>query len=172
MKSEIKIEFYFPAENAERHEYVIPPFLASSEELLAQLFEICANAPYAPSHSILKQSVEHLFLPREHASSGLVVALERERILGFVQFRVILDAAELDYIAVRSDARGAGVAQLLMQALIEQTKLHRVQKILLEVGVKNLAARSLYEKFLFAQIGKREKYYSGVEDALVMEKVL
>ena len=36
----------------------------------------------------------------------------------------------------------------------------------------NLPARRLYEKLGFTYISVREKYYGGVEDALIMCKVL
>ena len=44
--------------------------------------------------------------------------------------------------------------------------------ISLEVNEKNLIAINLYKKFGFKKIGSRKKYYNGIDDAIIMSKVL
>lgn len=47
-----------------------------------------------------------------------------------------------------------------------------IDNIFLEVRVSNAAAIGLYEKHRFSVINIRKKYYDGVEDALIMKRVL
>ena len=40
------------------------------------------------------------------------------------------------------------------------------------VNVHNDIAINLYEKYNFKEVGKRTKYYNGIDDALIMTKKL
>ena len=42
--------------------------------------------------------------------------------------------------------------------------------ISLEVNEKNYAAISLYKKAGFEDVGRRKKYYNGMDDAIIMTK--
>jgi ribosomal-protein-alanine N-acetyltransferase len=59
---------------------------------------------------------------------------------------------------------------MLTIAEIEIVKAN-AKKIFLEVAADNIPARKLYEKQGYIAIGKRPKYYDGV-DAIIMEKQL
>ena len=56
--------------------------------------------------------------------------------------------------------------------IFEVLKEKCVEKIFLEVRRNNHSAKALYEKLGFTYISVREKYYGGVEDALIMSKAL
>lgn len=74
-------------------------------------------------------------------------------------------------LAVRRDEWGRGVGSSLLTALLEEAGRRACRRVLLEVRVDNSRARTLYERFGFAVIGRRRGYYqpSGT-DALVMRR--
>jgi len=88
---------------------------------------------------------------------------------GFIVWRRAVDETEIITIGVHPEHRGHGIASALL-ALMERD-LQKPVKIFLEVAEDNTAARALYEKHGYKQIGTRPKYYDGI-DAVVMEKAL
>jgi len=61
-----------------------------------------------------------------------------------------------------------GIANELMRALIPCAKNEVASAILLEVRESNLAARGLYEKQGFREVGRRPAYYKNpAEDAIL-----
>ncbi len=88
-------------------------------------------------------------------------------IVAFISYRILYERAELDYIFVKEEARKKGIASMLIADMIEKCKENNVETIDLEVNSSNERAINLYQKFGFKIIGKREKYYNGV-DALMM----
>jgi ribosomal-protein-alanine N-acetyltransferase len=83
------------------------------------------------------------------------------------------EEAELLRIAVAQAERIRGVASALLAQFEKECAERRVASIFLEVAGANMAARRLYEKFLYSQVGRRKKYYSQpVDDALAMKKIL
>ncbi len=94
-------------------------------------------------------------------------------VLGFVITRRAADETELYQIAVREVCRRQGIAGLLMEAMLEDSRRHDAASVYLEVRAGNSAAIGLYEKFGFTVAGRRKNYYSNpVEDALVMSLLL
>ena len=83
------------------------------------------------------------------------------------------EEAELLRIGVMPTERLEGVASaLLVQFEKECTELG-VSSIFLEVAKANMAARRLYAKFSYNQVGRRKDYYSHpIDDALVMNKII
>lgn len=83
------------------------------------------------------------------------------------------DDAELMTIGVDQGARRQGLARLLLKTLIDMARLQGASRMLLEVGVNNLPALSLYHAFGFYRIGLRRGYYQpqGI-DAYSMAKNL
>ena len=68
--------------------------------------------------------------------------------------------------------RRKGIAQSVINRLIDELLEKKVENIFLEVRVSNYGARALYEKLGFKEIGIRKNYYENAEDAIVMKKVL
>lgn len=99
------------------------------------------------------------------------LAIENQKLIGFITYSCNQDFCELMDILVDKDYRNKGVATLLMNDLVEKSKLLS-PKIFLEVRAGNLPAISLYLKHGFNKISVRKKYYSDGEDAVVMEKEL
>ena len=95
---------------------------------------------------------------------------------GFALARVVLDEAELLTIAVDPVSQGRGVGLRLL-ALIETAATAKgATQMLLEVSAENGAARGLYAKAGYAQVGKRSRYYRTPDgrrvDALILRRAL
>jgi ribosomal-protein-alanine N-acetyltransferase len=97
-----------------------------------------------------------------------IVALAMERVVGYAIFWVIGDFAELGDFAVRKEYRGKGIGDVLLEGVIDICKVLSIKSLFLEVRESNSAAQGLYLKKGFAEIMRRQSYYSDpVEDAIV-----
>ncbi len=80
---------------------------------------------------------------------------------------------ELLRIAVARPERLKGVASALLAQFEKECVKEKVSTVFLEVAKANVAARRLYARFSYIQVGNRKGYYSQpVDDALVMNKIL
>ena len=78
-------------------------------------------------------------------------------------------------VCVCPEARGAGYGRALMDKLIKIARRLQTDMMFLEVRPSNEAARRLYDKLGFNEIGARANYYpaeKGREDALILAKQL
>ncbi len=95
---------------------------------------------------------------------------------GFALSRVIADEAELLMLATDPDHRRKGIAARLLAEVERAAALQGASRQFLEVAADNPAARALYTKAGYAQVGRRAGYYarSGTTpiDALVLSKAL
>jgi len=101
--------------------------------------------------------------------SGVVlVAEEAGQLCGFVCARAVAGEWEIENVVVAAEFLRRGIANELMRALIQRAKNEVASAILLEVRESNLAARGLYEKHGFREVGCRRVYYRDpVEDAIL-----
>ena len=90
-------------------------------------------------------------------------------IVGFAGLKIVLDNADIMNIVTKKSKRNLGIAQLMLQELINISKEKNVKTITLEVNYKNKPAIHLYEKFNFKQIAIRKNYYSNTDDAIIMQ---
>lgn len=82
------------------------------------------------------------------------------------------EEAELLRIAVMPDKRKCGVASALFAQFESGCLEQGVTSIFLEVASRNIAARQLYHKFGYNQVGRRSNYYKHpLDDALAMNKM-
>lgn len=89
------------------------------------------------------------------------------RLLGYALLRV-LDDAELLQIGVEETCRRQGIGRKLMQEVL---RLSCGKNLFLEVREGNEAARQLYVRCGFSEIGRRKRYYADPqEDAVLMER--
>lgn len=92
-----------------------------------------------------------------------------EVVLGYSGFWMMVDEAHISTLAVRHDMRGRGMGELLLSALLEETRRLGAAAATLEVRVSNIVAQSLYAKYGFEVVGRRKAYYQdNGEDALIM----
>lgn len=78
---------------------------------------------------------------------------------GFYIAQRVLDQLTLMYVAVSQPLRQYGLGKLLMNDLIDRAKKQNCNQVLLELRKSNHAAKSLYAKMGFQQVGLRENYY-------------
>ncbi|MBQ4123274.1 ribosomal protein S18-alanine N-acetyltransferase [bacterium] len=94
---------------------------------------------------------------------------EDGKILAYIGTWHILEESHITILAVHPDYRGLQLAQLLIIKAIQDCYKEMIKYITLEVRESNVAAISLYEKFLFSNVGMRKKYYQdNGENALIM----
>ena len=73
---------------------------------------------------------------------------------------------------VEPDFRRRGVGRALVEALLDELRGEGVTRVFLEVRGSNLPAHKLYAACGFAASGRRTRYYSDGEDALVLGAAL
>ena len=94
---------------------------------------------------------------------------EKNTILAYIGFWLIIDEAHITTLAVHPDFRRNQLAQILLIKMIDICYKNMVKYITLEVRESNLPAILLYEKFLFESIGMRKNYYQdNGENAIIM----
>lgn len=103
--------------------------------------------------------------------TGVVLVAEQGgRLGGFVCAKAMAGEWEIENVVVATEFLRQGIADRLMQALIEQAESARASRILLEVRESNRPARRLYEKHAFREVGRRRQYYHHpLEDAILYE---
>lgn len=106
------------------------------------------------------------------SKSHYFVAEENGEIIGFGGFILPFDEAEILKIAVKKEWRNKGVGKMLLTAMLSDAKMLGADKMFLEVRKSNESARALYEKNGFFSYSVREKYYEGIEDAVLYKKIL
>lgn len=82
-----------------------------------------------------------------------------QRLQGFAVSRHVLDEAELLTIVLDPALRGQGRGRQLLETHFAALRAAGVRTIFLEVAEDNKAARALYSRFGFAEVGKRAGYY-------------
>ena len=100
-----------------------------------------------------------------------LVALDGERVMGYVGSQTVCEETDMMNIAVHPDFRRQGAAEALVNALVMELQQVASKCLTLEVRVSNEPARKLYEMLAFSQIGCRKNYYRNPrEDALILRK--
>ena len=106
----------------------------------------------------------------------IFLILNQNQIVGFLIEKIIDGSeAELIQIVVSKDWRQRGLAAQGLLAWHENLRVLGVETVFLEVREQNSAARALYHKLGYQQVGRRKNYYNVAEkrqDALVMKVLL
>jgi ribosomal-protein-alanine N-acetyltransferase len=82
-----------------------------------------------------------------------------DELVGFVMSRMFVPEAEILSIAVAAAQRRHGLAHRLLDAHLQRLAELGVRTVFLEVDESNEAARRLYGRFGFADVGRRPGYY-------------
>ena len=110
-----------------------------------------------------------------HAGYSCWVCERQGIILGYGIISTAAGEAHLLNLCVRPESQRQGVGEKLLQHLIGRARRHDAEIIFLEVRESNAAARRLYDKMGFNELGNRKDYYpasDGREDALILARVL
>ena len=136
----------------------------SHAQQVAQLEQACFSDPW---------SLQAVTGEITNPLSLWLVAVEENRVIGYIGSQSVLGEADMMNLAVSQDARGKGIGAKLVLALMERLRQNGVYHLTLEVRVSNAPAISLYQKLGFQSIGRRPNYYyHPKEDALIMGKEL
>ncbi|MFZ3211237.1 MAG: ribosomal protein S18-alanine N-acetyltransferase [Terriglobales bacterium] len=101
-----------------------------------------------------------------------VLAIEENAVQGFIVGRDLGPEWEIENIVVASSVQRRGLGTRLVQGLLDLARSRGAQAVFLEVRESNRAARALYYKSGFVEIGRRRSYYRNPEeDALVCKKL-
>ena len=88
-------------------------------------------------------------------------------IVGFLDYSVMYEKIEINYIFVIEEYRKKGIAYNLIKYVIDN---YDFENITLEVNVNNTNAINLYKKLGFKIINIRKCYYDGVDGYLMEVK--
>ena len=131
---------------------------AHSEQVKA-LLELCFGDSAWTKESLRSQL--------DKSDSHCTVAVEDDRIIGFLAFEQVMDEGSIVEVAVHPDCRRKGIARSLITAAIQSAE--GLNTVFLEVRESNTPAVSLYESLGFERIGVRKGYYQKPkEDAVIM----
>ncbi|MFI0487617.1 ribosomal protein S18-alanine N-acetyltransferase [Actinomadura sp. 9N215] len=98
-----------------------------------------------------------------------VVAEASGEIVGYAGLAAAGGQADVQTIGVRADQRKSGVGAALLTELLDEAVRRNSEAVFLEVRADNAAARRLYERFGFDEVGIRKRYYQPSDvDAIVM----
>jgi len=94
-------------------------------------------------------------------------------VAGYAVAWYVLDEGELANLAVRGPQRRQGIGRALLAAVVADASERGIGQLYLEVRESNRAARELYGRHGFEEVGRRKEYYRRpVEDALILRRTL
>ena len=95
-----------------------------------------------------------------------------EDLLAYFVLMSVLDEMHLLNFSISAKYQRQGLARILLDKMREHAHEKDILSILLEVRVSNQRAVDVYQRFGFAEIGRRKAYYPAMdgarEDAIVM----
>ena len=129
---------------------------------VAELEKICFSDPWSEK-SVAYELTNPL--------SCWLVAVEDGRVAGYIGSQTVMGESDMMNVAVHPDYRRRGIAERLVNDLVEALKAFESHCLTLEVRESNDSARDLYAKLGFFQAGLRKNYYRNPkEDALILRK--
>jgi ribosomal-protein-alanine N-acetyltransferase len=113
-------------------------------------------------------SVFHSELAYKDGSRCYITAKVGGTVVGYAGYLSTLEDAHVTNVAVDPAWQRHKIGTRLMLALAYRARFEGLSNLTLEVRVSNKAAQAMYQRFGFAPAGMRQKYYEGVEDAIIM----
>jgi ribosomal-protein-alanine N-acetyltransferase len=141
---------------------IIEKMNATHVPQIAELEKLCFSDPWS------EKSIETELSCR---LSVWLVALEEDKVVGYVGSQTVIDESDMMNIAVHPDFRRRGIAEALVAELEAALRQRGSRALTLEVRDSNVPAITLYEKLGFSQVGLRKNYYRNPkEDARILRK--
>ena len=129
---------------------------------VAELEKLCFRDPWS-ENSVVSEL--------KNALSLWLVAVDGERVAGYVGSQTVMDESDMMNVAVHPDYRKQGIATALILGLVEELRKKGSHCLTLEVRASNENAISVYRKLAFQEVGRRKNYYRNPrEDALILRK--
>lgn len=142
--------------------YQVLPLSPEDLDEVAALEALCFSDPW-PRELFLREAEGH---PENHCR---VLRDGVGKLLAYSIAWIVADEAHLGDIAVAPEARGKGLAKILLRELISEARRRGAVHIVLEVRASNDGAIGLYEAHGFQKVAIRRGYYQDdQEDAYVM----
>ena len=141
----------------------IVPMTADHLDEAAALERVCFSDPW--SRNMLAGEPDN-------ALAAFLAALDGTgAVVGYAGLQVVLDEGYILNIAVRPDCRRQQIASQLLEVFINFAQGNRLSFLTLEVRASNAPAIALYERWGFAEAGRRRNYYEHPrEDAVIMTR--
>ncbi len=146
-----------------RERMVVRPMVLDDLDEVLDIERISFLSPWTPD----------LFV-NEFSNPRSVKRIVQDRFTGhvvaYMVYWVVLDEAHLMNIAVQPRFKGRGLATLLMECLIDETRNKHCHHVSLEVREDNFPAINLYLRTGFRPVGRRANYYIDEgKDAILMD---
>lgn len=122
----------------------------------------------AASHGATWPATNFLRELNENPVARYLVVESPRGITGFGGLWMQLDEAHVVNVAVEPSARGKGYGRLLVHGLVDLAIQYGMSVATLECRESNAVARRLYGSYGFYEVGRRKRYYSDGEDAVIM----
>ena len=138
-------------------------------------------APAAPVDAAMLAIIHAFAFPEAEAWGPDAIALTLglpgafgflRRGAGMILARVAAEEAEVLTLAVSPGTRRQGLGLALLRAAMAEAAQRGAAALFLEVSTSNAAARRLYARAGFAEVGLRPSYYADGSDALVLRAPL
>ena len=140
----------------------IVPLTELYVDSVAELETMCFSDPW---------SVQSVASEVNNPLSLWLVAVENERVVGYVGSQTVLGETDMMNVAVHPQHRRCGIARMLIETLVSALKERESHCLTLEVRASNEPAISLYAELGFMEVGRRRNYYRNPkEDALILRK--
>ncbi|MEM9774874.1 MAG: ribosomal protein S18-alanine N-acetyltransferase [Chloroflexota bacterium] len=139
--------------------YLVRPLVETDLDTVAQIEQESRPSPWS-----LKQFAAELTSANSYPH---VLTLDDE-VIGYIIPWLIADEVQIQNIAVASNHRGKKLGELLLNIALQQGLDRGAISAILEVRESNKPAISLYTKYQFKTVGRRENYYRDGENALLM----
>ena len=140
--------------------YDIVSMTSAHLDQVAELEQICFSDPW--SRRMLSEHLEN------ECAATLVALADDGTILGYAGLLVILDEGYITNVAVRPEYRRQGVAGELLGVFRRFAEGNRLAFLTLEVRESNAAARALYAKYGYKEVGVRKNYYDHPKENAVL----
>lgn len=115
------------------------------------------------------------FLDSITAGHHCWVADVRGTVVGYSVAAIAAGDAHLLNLSIAADWQGRGLGAELLRFMMKLARDYAAARVFLEVRPSNTAARALYRRAGFREIGRRRGYYPAQherEDAIVLEHAL
>ena len=141
----------------------VVPMAAEHIEAVAALERACFSAPW--SATALTEELDN-------PPAVFRVAIDAHgTVLGYMGMHHVGDEGFVTNVAVSPEYRRQGIASALLDVFTRFAEGNKLAFLTLEVRDANAAARALYARHGYAEVGRRKNYYEHPkEDAIIMTR--